>query len=224
MPEEIFLPKAVNLYYENLAETNSKELTRFIRGTFGNIRVRAATLKNTIVKTKGIVFDSLNTYRAFKEVSKDKRICAVVLTNRLIATENEFRRLHLRAAIFSEPNIISLTGIVEAPAKPKRYYLFKKQFEALRVWELKKDWLKEKFRGEFIDYGDERLTEILKGFISQALFFYILGNPFCNSRGCRLYNSHWQKDLIFSQIKKGNFCMKHKKILKQIKEELKNGG
>ncbi|MDP2939448.1 MAG: hypothetical protein Q8O13_05175 [Candidatus Omnitrophota bacterium] len=217
--KKFFLPETVYIYHENLREIDFKKLSKFITKTFGKIKVKVIHLKSQIIKTRGIVFDLLNTHKAFNKISasKGKTTCDIVLTDRLIATEDEFKRLHLRAAIFSQPVVISLSGIVEAPAKGKKYYLYKKQFESLGIWELKKDWLKEKFRGKFIDYGDKRLTEVLKGYVAQAIFFWILGNPFCSTKSCRLYNSHWQKDLIFSQIIKGDFCAKHKKVLSQIK-------
>ncbi len=211
------MPEAVFIYHENLKGIDFKALTAFIKYSFGNLRVKIVCLKNEIVKTKGIVFDLLNTHKAFRAVSRDNEPCSIILTNRLVAVEDEFKRLHLRAAIFSQPSVVSLSGIVEAVAKPKKYYFFKKQFESLGIWEIKESWLKKRFKGQFIDYGDSRLTDILKGYISQATFFYMTGNPFCATGSCRLYNSHWQKDLIFSQIKSGDFCAQHKKLLKQIK-------
>ena len=77
---------------------------------------------------------------------------------------------------------------------------------------------KGKFKGKFIDYKDRRSNEVLKGYIAQALFFHITGEPFCSQKNCRLYNAHWQEDLIFSQIKSGEFCAKHRKVLSKIKE------
>lgn len=218
MLKEIILPKVVSLYQENLTEIDFKELVRFITQTFGKIKVEVVYLREALVTTKGILYDPLNTHKAFKKITKEKSVCGIVFTKHLIATQEEFSRLHLHAAIFSEPCVISLSGIVEAPAKPKEYYLYKGKFESLGIWELKKDWLKKRFKGKFIDYQDRRMTEVLKGYISQALFFYMLGKPFCKLRSCRLYDSHWQKDLIFSQIRKGCFCPQHRKVLKQIKQ------
>ena len=71
----------------------------------------------------------------------------------------------------------------------------------------------KRFKTRFIDYGDRRMTEVLKGYVSQALFFHITGNPFCEKRYCRLFNSHWQEGLIHSQVKVGKFCRHHKKQL-----------
>ncbi len=87
------------------------------------------------------------------------------------------------------------------------------------VWELKAPQVKKRFKGRFIDYGDRRLTKVLKGYIVQAIFFYITGDPFCEKKACRLYNAHWQKDLIYAQIKHGKFCKYHKKLLEKMKKD-----
>jgi hypothetical protein len=49
----------------------------------------------------------------------------VIFTNKTTCTfdDNDDFRYHARALIGSNPAIISTTGIIEAPAKPKQYYL-----------------------------------------------------------------------------------------------------
>ena len=48
----------------------------------------------------------------------------IIFTNKLTATfDNDDFRYHARASISSNPSIISTTGIIEVPAKPKQYYL-----------------------------------------------------------------------------------------------------
>ena len=48
----------------------------------------------------------------------------IIFTNKLTATfDNDDFRYHARALISSNPTIISTAGIIEAPAKPKQYYL-----------------------------------------------------------------------------------------------------
>lgn len=56
--------------------------------------------------------------------------------------------------------------------------------------------LKQKFAGRYIDYDDSHITEIIKGYVLQAMFYHITGNPFCNNRNCRLFNAHWQEEVI----------------------------
>ena len=51
-------------------------------------------------------------------------IFILFFTNKLICTYdyNDYR-YHGRAIICANPSIISTTGIIEAPAKPKEYYI-----------------------------------------------------------------------------------------------------
>ena len=147
---------------------------------------------------------------------KIKDACHIILSPKIFATLDENKRLHIRAAIFGFPSVISTSGIVEGPAKPKDYYIYKQKYTQLGIWNIEEAKLKRKFKGRFIDYEDKRMNEVLKGYIAQALFFYITGEPFCNKKDCRLFNAHWQEDLIYSQIKRGRFCRSHKAILKKI--------
>jgi len=78
--------------------------------------------------------------------------------------------------------------------------------------------MKGKFAGKFIDYDDERLTEVVKGYCLQALFFHLTGDAFCEDKNCRLYNAHWQEELIAAQTG-GDYelCPFHEKILSRYK-------
>lgn len=138
----------------------------------------------------------------------------IAFTNKLTCTydENDFR-YHGRSIICSNPTIISTTGIIEAPAKPREYYfeLISKMPQGLNV-----DSVKKKYQGTYLEYHDKRLSTIAEGYIMQAIFYYLTGEPFCDTLECRLNNPHWQKDLLYSQIKVGKLCEKHKKILENL--------
>ena len=138
----------------------------------------------------------------------------VVFTNKLTCTyDNIDHRYHGRAVICSNPAIISTTGMIEAPAKSREYYLeaMKCKVQGLDIKSVKKN-----HSGEFLDYHDQRLSKIAEGCLLQAIFYYITGDAFCNSLDCRLNNAHWQKDLIYSQIKISKLCKKHQKILDDL--------
>lgn len=87
------------------------------------------------------------------------------------------------------------------------------------IWELEEDKLKKKFKGRFMDYEDKRISEVIKGYIAQAIIYYITGEPFCPQKGCRLFNAHWQEDLIYAQVKKKRFCRRHSAVLDKIRKE-----
>ncbi|MFN4133889.1 MAG: DUF6775 family putative metallopeptidase, partial [Candidatus Hadarchaeales archaeon] len=112
------------------------------------------------------------------------------------------------------PSLISTTGIVEAPAKPKDFYRLKQVYAASGV---PVDELKEKFSGRFMDYDDARLTEVMKGYCMQALFYHLFGEPFCDQPTCRLYNAHWQEEVITAQLG-GNLCERHSKMLEDFRK------
>jgi len=170
-------------------------------------------------KSFGILYDGFYLQRLFLEIipREERRldIIHIIFTNRLFATWDENnKRYHLRTSVYGIPSIVSTTGLVEAPAKPREYYLLKQQYERLGR-DLAE--LKDKFKGNFIDYGDKRLTEVAQGYAMQAVFYSLTGEPFCQDKGCRLYNAHWQEELIFAQLESGyEFCPQHTKFLEEL--------
>ncbi len=138
----------------------------------------------------------------------------VIFTNRLTCTYDfDDYRYHGRAIICSNPSIISTTGIIEAPAKPRGYYmeLISNMAQGLNIESLKK-----KFQGSYLEYHDERISTVIEGYVMQALFYHLTGEPFCENKNCRLFNPHWQKDLLHSQIEIGKLCEKHEKNLGKL--------
>ena len=138
----------------------------------------------------------------------------VIFTNKLTCTYdyNDYR-YHGRALIGTNPSIISTTGIIEAPAKPREYYmeLITKSRQGVNI-----DVLKEKYKGAFLEYHDLRLPKIVEGYFLQALFYYETLDPFCEDKECRLFNAHWQKDLLHSQLESEMICKKHQEILQKL--------
>ena len=138
----------------------------------------------------------------------------IVFTNKLVCTYDiTDNRYHGRAVICSNPAIISTTGMIEAPARSREYYFdaMKCKMEGLDIQNVKKN-----HEGEFLVYCDKRLSKITEGYLLQAIFYYITGDAFCNSLDCRLNNAHWQKDLLYSQLKIGKLCNKHQALLDKL--------
>jgi hypothetical protein len=218
MPNNFNLPEVIYIYNEGLRGIKFKDFEIFIRKHFGKITTKIIRVKENIVKTNGLIFDPIKTKKAFDKIAfKNKKACHIIITDRIFATYDDDRRLHIRASIYSFPSVISISGIVEGPAKPKEYYIYKDRFTSLGVWEIEQYKIKKKLQRRFIDYKDKRIGKVLKGYISQAIFFHITGEPFCSQRGCRLFNSHWQEDLIYSQIKNARFCPAHDRFLKRVR-------
>lgn len=214
------IPKAIHLYYsEGIKDLDFKKIKEFTIKNFGSLEFNLIRLKKEAAQTKGLFFDFFNTQKVFQKIkySRAKNSCHIFLTERLFATIGEDNRPHIRASIYGFPSVISTSGIVEGPAKPKEFYFYKQRYIRLGIWNLQEDKLKKKFKGRFIDYQDKRLTEVIKGYIAQGLFFYITGEPFCKNKNCRLFNAHWQEDLLYAQVKSGNFCNRHREILQKIR-------
>lgn len=219
MNRDIDIPRVIYLYNQGLENIDFEEIKDFINNNFGKIQVNLVNLRNEIVHTKGLIFDFISTKKFFDKLkyAKVKNPCHIILTNKLFATFAEDGRPHIRTSIYSFPSIISTSGIVEGPAKPREYYLYKQKCTQLGIWDIEEPKIKRRLCKRFINYQDKRLNEVLKGYIAQALFFYITGRPFCSHKNCRLFNAHWQEDLIYAQIKMGKFCKLHHGLLKDIR-------
>ena len=146
----------------------------------------------------------------------DENTLHIIFTNKLTCTfdENDFR-YHARAIIGSNPAIISTTGVIEAPAKPKQYYLdLMTDFNKEKI-----DEIKEKYKGEFLEYNDSKISDIVEGYLLQIIMYYETGDAFCENKECRLFNAHWQKDLFQTQLENKKFCDKHQEVLKKISNQ-----
>ena len=124
--------------------------------------------------------------------------------DRLICTFSEDWRYHARTIVGGNPSIISTSGIVGAPAKPREWYIKQMQLptgDVDRGGDENDEILSFNEKEKYLDYGDYRINFAAVGYALQALFFFITeGNPFGNDINCRLYNAHWQEELIHSQI------------------------
>src|SRR6266508_3865642 len=99
----------------------------------------------------------------------------VVVEDRLICTFSEQDwRYHARAVVCGVPAIISATGIVEAPAKPKEWYIKQMQFSIYGMnpdEENNEISNKKEFTGnKYLDYCDDRINLVTVGYVLQALF------------------------------------------------------
>ena len=158
-------------------------------------------------------FEFQKTISKFIPVDESNQdVLNIIFTNKLTCTfdESDFR-YHARALIGTNPAIISTTGIIEAPAKPKEYYLeLMTNFSEDNI-----EKIKEKYKGQFLEYNDPRLSEVVESYLLQAIMYYETGDAFCEDKECRLYNAHWQKELLYAQLSK-KFCKKHEKSFKEI--------
>ena len=160
-----------------------------------------------------IMYDGFEIQKIIRDnlLDFENQTLHVILTNRFTCTYDEADgRYHGRAVICANPAVISTTGIIEAPAKPRKFYIEVMASKA-QGQDIKS--VKEKHEGEFLEYHDERLSKVIEGYLLQVIFYLLTGESFCDYMDCRLNNSHWQRDLLYSQIEIRKLCDKHQKIL-----------
>lgn len=183
---------------------------------------RISDLKQPFEKQPKLTDDMMHLYDGFvlqgifarMLQAKEMDHVHVIITDLLTCTfSEEDWRYHARAVVCGTPSIISTKGIVEAPAKPREFYLAQFGGSADLV-KLKRD-----FQGRFIDHGDPRMTEAAAVYALQALFFFVAdGEPFCEDTSCLLYNAHYQEELI-ALIEKGTFCAIHRRMANKFNKK-----
>jgi len=191
----------------------------------GEIEYEKKIIENPEKASSAVLYDGESLEQiARKLITKEERntdYLHIIFTKRLLASfSSHDRRYHARVAVYGFPSLISVTGLVEAPAKPKKYYELRNKFLNLGLERaLVEEKLKEEFKGEFIDYEDERLTQIMRGYTLQAIFHHLFNQPFCEDKKCQLYNAHWQEEVINAQIKSGRLCDYHHQVIKNYSHE-----
>ena len=209
--------------YEKIASTRIFNLKKPYEKHTPSIKEISIELENKDMSNKQemTLYDGVELNKVTKELipiaENTVNILHIIFTNKLTCTfdENDFR-YHARAWVGSNPIIISTTGTIEAPAKPKQFYMdLMTNFSEESIEKIKK-----KYKGEFLEYNDVKLSEVVEGYILQAIFYYETGDVFCDDKQCRLFNAHWQKDLFISQIENKKMCEKHEKILAKMKNNI----
>jgi hypothetical protein len=186
--------------------------------TFEEIEFEQESFENTSKVQNIILYDGFEFQKIVSDLipenEQDLGNIHLVFTNKLTCTfDDSDYRYHGRALIGANPSIISTTGIIEAPAKPRQYYmdLMANYGQGLNI-----DSIKKKYQGQYLEYNDRRLDVIIQGYCLQAIFYCLTGEPFCDLLDCRLNNAHWQRDLLYSQIEFGKLCKKHAEILNNL--------
>lgn len=138
----------------------------------------------------------------------------IIFTNQLIGTwDMADRRYHARTVLCGSPSIISLSGITIAPAKDPGFYIARRSAEAFGFAEEEKMEVAAGYAGDSLSLDDPRLTEVAKGYIAQALAHRLSGAAFCGNPDCRLYNAHWQRELIRAQLDSDReYCGMHEEL------------
>jgi hypothetical protein len=171
-------------------------------------------------RTTGILYDGFGFAEVcgsiISEEARGPRHAHVVFTKQYLGTfdEND-RRYHARTIICSWPVVVSTTGLREAPAKPREYYLLREGYAAAGKREQGEIELAGQFADRMLLKDDERLTNVARGYVLQALSYVTTGEPFCDEPSCRLFNAHWQEEMLAAQSG-GTLCGRHEQWLRGL--------
>jgi hypothetical protein len=187
---------------------------------YGEVQFEKMLLKEPQRRMMGILYDGYKLLRVFRGVLPENEattdIAHIAFTNRIICTyEKGDGRYHARVIMCGFPSIITTSGLVEAPAKPREWYIMKQKLVATES-DPSEDDLKAAFKGRFIDYDDENMTQALKGYVLQSIFYHAKGEPFCEDKDCMLFNAHWQEEVLNAQIVSGRLCERHEEMLEEM--------
>ena len=170
----------------------------------------------------GYLYDAMavmSIYRALLPSGEDP---AVVFTYQLIATWDEGDlKYHARVLVAGSPSIISVPGVILAPARPREYYMYQAGARAAGMSDEEIDLkMKESIGDRYVTHGDPRIPEILKGYALQAAAYWIFGEDFCEDPDCRLFNAHWQEEMLRAQLGgRYELCPRHAEMLSRRRTE-----
>lgn len=161
--------------------------------------------------TPGVVYDGNELQRlAYGLLPRGERSTDAVhvwFTERLLATwDEDDRRYHTRAIVCGLPAIITTSGMVHAPARERQFYL-------ARRLGLSEERAAANAAEDFLDHEDPRTAEVAKGYAMQAALYSLAGEPFCDDPHCRLFNAHWQREMLTAQLEGDDYCPRHRGML-----------
>lgn len=215
-------------FARRLAATRVRDITRPIQAhepLFGEIQFERNLLFDPKKRVPAILYDAFEYLNLAKSLlpreESSLRTLHLAFIHRLIGTFGDDGRYHARTVVCGFPCVVSTSGLVEAPAKPAGYYKLKAEL-ALAVGGVPFEAAKAPFEGQFLDYDDERMTEVAKGYALQAAMYHIAKEAFCDDPRCRLFDAHTQSELLAAQIASGKLCTDHAELAKRIRRLMMN--
>lgn len=154
-------------------------------------------------------------WRRLPEAALGAGVMNLVVTDRLMTTQGEDGRPHARVNLMAEPYVLSTSGLVEGPARPRGYYIARRATAGTGLEALAEADAKVEHAGSFLEYDDPRMSRVAIGPALQCVFHFATGEPFCDEAGCMLYNAHWQEELLAAQLG-DRLCERHAKALEEM--------
>ncbi len=207
-------------HHEGLAEVFAKARVhaptdrRTGNKMLGTIRYEERALK-TPERAGGVLYDGQALERALNEAlpasERGLESAHLIFLDRAIGTWGDHDgRWHKRISVLGQPAIISVPGLYEAPAKPESYYKAKGAQTMQSGKAPPREVLEAAIDDDFLREDDPRTTEAIKGAALSAVHYLETGEAFCDDRRCRLYNAHYQDQLLRAQLEAPEFCERHR--------------
>ncbi|MGM0568444.1 MAG: DUF6775 family putative metallopeptidase [Elusimicrobiota bacterium] len=152
----------------------------------------------------GVIYHGFDLQNILGDILRehiDSQCLVVCITSRLAATpEIESGFPHIRMSLLGNPAVISVPGILKGPAKSREHFYGRDTEEDI---------------GGILD---ERVSQIVVSLVLQAAFYFFLGEAFCGSRNCRLFNPHWRAQMLKALSGDATLCRHHCEMLSELKD------
>ena len=165
-----------NYFRKNMSEEVIEDnmMIKLSHEVSGNTSLRE--LQNSWYDTcqKMMIIDGFYLQRIYSRIMDKNEMqldhLHLIFEDNLVCTYDENdKRYHARPIICGSPSIISISSIIEGPAKPKGYY-FKQMLKDLLSMSSKE--IEKEFADNFVKYDDPRLIHVATGYAIQAIFFF----------------------------------------------------
>lgn len=171
----------------------------------------------------GVMYDGERSVAILRDLlPKEERTLDdihVVFTNQLLGTfDPGDGRYHARVIVSGFPHVLSTTGLVEGPAKPREFYKAKARHQQMFTG-VPVDMLADALGDSVLRHEDPRTTEALKGYAMMAVLHQFAGEGFCADEACALFNAHWQAEIVRAQLERRDdkFCASHRALLTALR-------
>ncbi len=139
-----------------------------------------------------------------------------VFVPQLLADVDDFGTGRIGVGVLGSPSLISTSGLIEAPRRPREYYFRRNHYAMLGAAE-HIDVLAEQFAESTVDYGDPRINELLKGYLLMAVIYRATGDGPCPDPDCPLHAAETQQQLLQVHVgDTGRICSRHRAMLDEI--------
>ncbi len=143
----------------------------------------------------------------------------IVFTAHLLAEIEQPLNLHPRMAALGAPSVLSTSGLVEVPDRPKEYHFKRMQYATFGADDHLPD-LAEDFADRALGYGDPRLNDVLRGYMLMAVIYRATGDGPCDIPTCPLYPADTQVDVLDAQLgHESAMCPHHAELFHRIGTE-----